>query len=215
VLFVLSLLACAYAYLIVWAASTDRANDWVAWLVDAALFGVFAGHHSFLAREGVKRHIEQWLPGELVRSFYVWTASLLLILVLFLWRPVGGDIYHMRGWLAVVAAGIQLAGLWLIAKAVSTIDALELAGIKPAHQMGALQERGPYRVVRHPVYSGWCLALFAAAHMTADRLAFAAISTAYLLVAIPWEERSLLQVFGPAYARYREKVRWRVIPFVY
>ena len=51
--------------------------------------------------------------------------------------------------------------------------------------------------------------------MTGDRLVFAAISSAYLLVAIPWEERSLEAAFGEAYRRYKIRVRWRVLPFVY
>ena len=74
---------------------------------------------------------------------------------------------------------------------------------------------GPYRWVRHPLYLGWLLMVFGAAHMTGDRLAFAAITTAYLVVAIPWEERSLRQSFGEAYARYMRDVRWRMIPFIY
>jgi protein-S-isoprenylcysteine O-methyltransferase Ste14 len=59
------------------------------------------------------------------------------------------------------------------------------------------------------------LAVFGAAHMTADRLTFAVITTGYLLVAIPWEERSLLATFGEPYARYQQTVQWRVIPYVY
>jgi protein-S-isoprenylcysteine O-methyltransferase Ste14 len=120
-----------------------------------------------------------------------------------------------------VHAGVQLSGLWLIARSVARISALELAGIKPApinkiSKVGnVLQTGGPYRWVRHPLYLGWLLVLFGVAHMTADRLAFASISTAYLLLAIPWEERSLLRVFGEPYARYQRVVRWRVVPYVY
>jgi protein-S-isoprenylcysteine O-methyltransferase Ste14 len=51
--------------------------------------------------------------------------------------------------------------------------------------------------------------------MTGDRLTFAAITSIYLLVAIPWEERALERSFGGAYTRYRNQVRWRVLPYVY
>jgi len=44
---------------------------------------------------------------------------------------------------------------------------------------------------------------------------FAAITTVYLFIAIPWEERSLLRIFGEPYARYQRTVRWRIIPYVY
>ena len=78
-----------------------------------------------------------------------------------------------------------------------------------------MQIRGPYRWVRHPVYLGWMLAVFGAAHMTAARLAFAITSSLYLVLAIPWEERSLEQEFPREYPPYRKLVRWRVVPYVY
>ena len=51
--------------------------------------------------------------------------------------------------------------------------------------------------------------------MTATRLTFAVISTAYLALAIPWEERSLVRTFGPAYTAYQTQVRWRMLPGLY
>jgi len=51
--------------------------------------------------------------------------------------------------------------------------------------------------------------------MTGDRLTFAALTTSYLFVAIPWEEESLVRSLGEEYVRYRRTVRWRVIPFIY
>jgi protein-S-isoprenylcysteine O-methyltransferase Ste14 len=214
-IFVFSLAACAYVYIFVWATPAPMGGGWSAVAVDTALFGVFALHHSLLAREAVKRQIACLVRLSLIRSFYVWTASLLLIGVLALWRPVTGDVYHLLGWLAVAPAAIQLAGVGLIARSVATIDPLELAGIAPISGKDTLQVTGPYHWVRHPIYLGWVLALFGAAHMTADRLAFAVISTGYVCIAIPWEERSLLRAFGEPYARYRRQVRWRVLPYVY
>jgi len=215
--FVLALALCAYCYLFGWA-SPAAEGSWSpvgAITMDTVLFAVFALHHSLFARQSVKGHLASVLPNRLLRSFYVWSASLLLLAVLALWRRVAGDLYHVTGWRAVAHAGVQLAGVWLIARSVARIDALELAGIKPSSGEEALQVAGPYQWVRHPLYLGWLLALFGAAHMTADRLAFAAITTGYLLLAVPWEERSLLRLFGEPYARYQRRVRWRVVPFIY
>jgi protein-S-isoprenylcysteine O-methyltransferase Ste14 len=57
--------------------------------------------------------------------------------------------------------------------------------------------------------------VFGAPHMTGDRLVFAALTTGYLIAAIPWEERSLRQSFGDDYVRYSRDVKWRMIPFIY
>src|SRR5437763_1086033 len=58
-------------------------------------------------------------------------------------------------------------------------------------------------------------AVFAAPHLTADRLTFATVTTMYLCVAIPWEEQSLLRTFGDVYVGYQHTVRWRIVPYVY
>ena len=56
---------------------------------------------------------------------------------------------------------------------------------------------------------------FATPAMTGTRLSFAAISTAYLVAAVPFEERSLAETFGAEYRAYQARVRWRMIPGVY
>jgi protein-S-isoprenylcysteine O-methyltransferase Ste14 len=214
-LFVLSLAACAYSYGVIWGSTVAGTGAMRAIVFNALLFAIFAGHHSLFAREFIKHRLVRIVPPPLLRSFYVWTASVLLLVVLALWQPVPGELYGVAGWRAIGHAVLQLCGLWVIARSVSRIDALELAGIRPASGRDALQITGPYRWVRHPLYLGWILVVFGAAHMTGSRFAFAAISTGYLLIAIPWEERSLGDAFGPAYADYQRAVRWRVVPFVY
>ena len=213
-LFVGSLAYCGWWFLF----TLSRPRPGVAWgslAVDVLLITVFALHHSLLARDAVKARVARLIPAALVRSAYVWIASLLLVVVCAAWAPIGGELYRATGWRAVVHAVIQLYGVWLIAQSVRGIDALELAGIRNESARGPLQVRGPYALVRHPLYFGWVLALFGAAHMTGDRLAFAAITTLYLVIAIPWEERSLVRSFGDDYRRYTRDVRWRIIPFIY
>jgi len=211
--FVAALLVCAYSFIAVWSASPPF--DASAIPIDVVLFSAFALHHSVFARDAVKRRLTRVVPERLVRSFYVWLASLLLIGVCVAWQPVGGEIYRVRGWQAVALAAVQVAGVLIIAGAVRAIDALELAGIRHHASDDSLQFRGPYRWVRHPLYLGWLLATFGPAHMTGDRLVFAAISLFYLVIAVPFEERSLIDTFGEPYRRYRELVRWRIVPYVY
>jgi protein-S-isoprenylcysteine O-methyltransferase Ste14 len=213
-LFVASLALCAWTYLVALGRPLPAAG-WQAIAGDAALITIFALHHSLFARDGPKAWLGRRVPARLLRSVYVWVASLLLILVCVLWRPIGGEVYHATGIRAIAHAAIQLAGVWITARGVARIDPLELAGIRPADDAQRLQVTGPYRWVRHPLYLGWMLAVFGAAHMTGDRLAFAAITTIYLMVAIPWEERSLRRSFGEEYTRYVREVTWRMIPFIY
>jgi protein-S-isoprenylcysteine O-methyltransferase Ste14 len=213
-LFVIALVFTAWSYVIVFGRDAPR-GGWPAAIADALLFSLFALHHSVFAREPVKSAVARLVGEPLVRATYVWIASVLLVLVCALWRPVGGYLY-MIGWPAAgVGVLVQSAGLWLTIQGARAIDPLDLAGIRESVRTPELQVRGPYRLVRHPLYLGWMLMVFGAASMTGDRLVFAVVSTMYCLVAIPFEERSLTRLFGDRYERYRDRVRWRMIPFVY
>ena len=213
VLFVGALAFCGYSYAITWAHAAPFSA--MAGVVDALLFSVFALHHSLFAREPVKHWLASVVPQPMLRSVYVWIASSLLIGVCLAWQPAGGDLYRHANLLAIVHGVVQAAGVLVIALAVRAIDALELAGIRPHAGREPLQIVGPYRLVRHPLYSGWLLLTFGAAHMTGDRLIFAGISTIYLLIAMPFEERSLGMSFGSAYSDYQRRVRYRIVPYVY
>jgi protein-S-isoprenylcysteine O-methyltransferase Ste14 len=134
----------------------------------------------------------------------------------YLWQPIGGVLYRVDSWPAWIFSFVQLIGVWMIALSVRAIDPLELAGIRnPKMTDEELQTGGVYRVVRHPLYFGWLLIVFGAAHMTGDRLTFAVLTTSYLVIAMPWEERSLERTFGASYQHYKKAVRWKILPYVY
>ena len=172
----------------------------------------------------LERLVQRALPPALERSFYVWTASLLFLVTCAFWQPVAGVIWSVDGPLRAALWGLQaVAGLATL-KAAGRLDPLELAGVRqvlapppvsaplgPAH----LDTSGPYRFVRHPIYTAWFVLVWATPSMTGTRLVFAAVSCAYLLAAVPFEERDLIRVFGDRYREYRRQVRWRILPLLY
>ncbi len=100
------------------------------------------------------------------------------------------------------------------------LDVLDLAGLRQVlpeyrERSHVLIESGLYRLVRHPIYFGWLLMVWPAAHMTGSRLMFAPVSTLYLFAAIPGEERALIRGFGGDYVRYARRVPYRIVPFLY
>lgn len=192
-------------------------------LTNIGLFTVFALHHSVLARSGVKARMARLVPEVLERAIYTWTASLLLIGVCLLWRPVAGELYRLEAPLAMVCFAMQIAAIVMTILCSSALGFLDLAGVRrvldarrgeaPPHP--ALLTSGLYGFVRHPLYFAWFILVFATPHMTMTRFVFAVVSTLYLAVAIPFEERSLIGVFGEAYRGYQRDVRWRMVPWVY
>ena len=190
----------------------------IAW--NLVLFTVFAAHHSLLARAGAKAWLARVVPAALERTLYVWVASTLLIGVCLLWQRVPGLIYQLPAAAAWVGWATQALGVVFTVGGARVLDALDLAGIRQAlgatsAPASAIRVVWPFTVVRHPIYLGWALIVFGAPTMTLDRLVWATVSTAYLVIAIPWEERSLSAAAGPAYLAYQQRVRWRMVPGVY
>ncbi len=215
-LFAVALAGAGYVMLRVWpaAATLDAARTGRALMFNAGLFLLFAAHHSLLARTRVKHWLGRRIPAPQQRSLYVAIASVLLLIVMFGWRPTGHRVYDATGWTRLALQIAQLAGVVLILLAARVIDPLELAGLRPPADT-RLEVRGAYRVVRHPIYLGFLLVVWTPTTMTGDRLWFALLSTGYLAAAIPWEERSMQRAHGAPYEAYRARVRWRVIPGLY
>jgi protein-S-isoprenylcysteine O-methyltransferase Ste14 len=204
-----------------WTAS----NGWRTAAIDIVLFTVFALHHSVFARTPVRRSLERLVPAELERSVYVWIASLLFLAVCVFWQPVPGALWDVSGAAMWLMRGAQALGAALSVISARRLDVLALAGVRqaihlrpapaPAGGDDPVLDRGPYGIVRHPIYFGWFLMVWCAPQMNGTRLVFAAISCLYLVLAIPFEERDLRRTFGPSYGRYSERVRWRIVPGVY
>ena len=191
-------------------------------VTNTALFSVFGLHHSVFARERVRAWVARQFTPALERSVYVWTASLMLILVCALWRPVPGVAWDVGGAPRWLLHGAQLFGVWLTLRSAAAIDVWELAGVRQAEggpqgrpERSEFSTEGPYGWVRHPIYLGWFLIVFPVPLMTMTRLLFAVVSSVYILIAIPFEERSLRRTSGGAYEPYRRKVRWKLIPRLY
>jgi protein-S-isoprenylcysteine O-methyltransferase Ste14 len=182
------------------------------------LFTIFALHHSIFAREQVRGWVGRVVPPYLERAWYVWVASILFVAVCLWWQPIGGVAWRLQGPWRWVALGVQGTGIWLTLHGAVVIDIFELSGVRqlsPRQRPIEFRASGPYGWVRHPIYTGWFLLVFAAPTMTMTRLVFATVSSAYLLLAIPFEERSIRASSAGAYDAYAKQVRWKLIPGVY
>jgi methanethiol S-methyltransferase len=220
-MFVLSLAFFVWSYAVRFGRATalqPTHDAGTALVANAVLFTAFALHHSIMARTGAKQWLTRLVPPALERSIYVWIASLLLILTCAWWREIPVVLYDVPWPWKGAGVGLQLWGVWLTLRSAGVIDPLELAGIRQV--LGRVRPPpfkvfGPYRLVRHPIYFGWALMTFGTPLMTGTRLCFAVISTLYLALAIPFEERSLIEAFGDEYRAYQTRVRWRMIPGVF
>ena len=183
-------------------------------LVDVGLLALFAVQHSVMARPAFKRLLTSVVSPAAERSTYVLASSLALILLFWQWQPLGGMVWEVEHPIAraLLYGGFGI-GWALVLAATFVINHFDLFGLRQTwrHFRGLPQKPLPfvtpilYRVVRHPLYVGWLLAFWSTPTMTLTHLLFAAVTTAYILVAIQLEERDLMDAH-PEYAVYRRRV---------
>jgi len=184
--------------------------------VNLLVLGIFAVQHSVMARRGFKRWWTRIVPPAIERSTYVLAATLALALLLWQWRPIAEPVlWRIENPVAVNATwAIFWLGWGVLLLATFLINHFELFGLRQVfsrvlgREIPEAEFTTPfiYRYVRHPIYLGFILGMWAAPVMTAGHLLFAAGGTGYILVGIWFEERDLVAQFGERYRRYREQV---------
>ncbi len=182
--------------------------------VNLILLGIFALQHSLMARPWFKAAWTRVVPEVVERSTYVLLASAALLLLFWKWQPMGGSIWRVASGPAQILLECMCAFGWLIVLGSTVvINHFDLFGLRQVwlhllnrpYESIAFRTPGPYRYVRHPLYVGFLLAFWSTPVMTAAHLVFAIATTAYILIAIQFEERDLVR-YHEEYIEYRRRV---------
>jgi protein-S-isoprenylcysteine O-methyltransferase Ste14 len=188
--------------------------------VNTLFLGLFAAQHSIMARQGFKRVWTQIIPKQLERPTFVLAATLILILLLWQWRPLPQVVWELSGVPAAILKVTYWLGWVLVLSSTFLINHFELFGVQQVwgyfrrKNYGATKFRTPilYRIVRHPLYLGFIISFWSAPKMSLGRLVFALATTGYIFLGIFLEERDLVAEHGEAYRSYRQRVPM-IVPF--
>jgi methanethiol S-methyltransferase len=183
--------------------------------IDCALLTLFAVQHSVMARRWFKERWTQIVPWAIERSTYVLCASLALLLLFWQWRPIGIQIWSVDNTGLRIALWALFAAGWATVLVVTfLINHFDLFGLRQVwlplagkpYTRVSFRTPLPYRFVRHPLYFGFLLAFWMTPTMTLAHLLFACATTAYIILAIQFEERDLVFEHGVGYEEYRRAV---------
>jgi protein-S-isoprenylcysteine O-methyltransferase Ste14 len=189
-------------------------------VVNLALLSLFAVQHSVMARPWFKARWTRLVPPAIERSTYVLAASLVIVLLLWLWQPLPATVWSVQtGWGRALLWTLYGLGWAIVVYSTTLTGHFDLFGVRQA--LAAARERRyaepgfrepwPYQLVRHPLMVGFLIAFWAGPDMSVGRLLFAAVSTAYIVVGVRFEEHDLRQRLGQPYQRYLDRVP-RFIP---
>jgi protein-S-isoprenylcysteine O-methyltransferase Ste14 len=183
------------------------------------LFGL---QHSIMARKPVKEVLTKYLPRPIERSTFVLISGVLLVLLVSNWQPMGGLVWEIsEGTGLYYISYILFFTGWVILFVSSfLINHFDLFGLrqtylelinKPYTELN-FKVISLYKYVRHPLYFGGILGLWATPRMTVTHLVFAIGLTAYFVVGTLFEERDLKREFGDLYKAYQARTPM-LIPF--
>ncbi len=182
-------------------------------LINVLLLAAFAVQHSGMARPAFKAWLTRSVPESAERSTYVLISSLLIFLLFWQWRPISAVIWevdHPAG--SSILVGLPVLGWLTVFYSTILIDHFDLFGMRQVtlHLKGntythkRFMTPSLYKYIRHPLYLGWLILFWATPRMTAGHLLFALVTSAYIFIAVRWEERDLMESLGEDYIRYRE-----------
>ncbi len=192
-------------------------------IINLLVLSLFAIQHSVMARPSFKRWWTKVIDPSMERSTYVLLTSLILFLIFWQWRPITDVVWNIEGSTYVLIIEILFWMGWVIVL-LSTfmINHFHLFGLDQV--WNKLKNQPPtglkfkenffYKFVRHPIMTGFIIAFWAEPRMTLGHFMFAAVTTAYILVAVKYfEERDLKNELGKPYEDYQKRVPM-IIPFL-
>jgi len=170
---------------------------------------LFALAHSGLAVPAVGRRIRALTGWSAARWRLVY--SLIALVTTALWLAAvhalpDAPLYALHGAAFWACVGLQAAGAGVVWAAFREFDARVFLGLAPMPANGEpFHERGIYRHIRHPMYSGVMLMLLASPVQSVNSLHLALAASLYFIVGARLEEARMLAAH-PEYADYRARV---------
>lgn len=194
--------------------SIGASNIIEALMINIGLLTAFALQHSIMARPAFKRVWTKIIPTEIERSTYVLASTLLLGCIIYFWQPLGGIIWEVTNPMAIAAIyGVFTIGWCILFLASFQLNHFDLFGLRQVwlYFRGKPYTHLPfktpllYRYMRHPLYVGLMMGLWAAPTMTIAHLLFAVLCTGYIFVGAKLEEKDLEKIL-PEYKQYQNEV---------
>ncbi len=192
--------------------------------VDICLCLVFFVQHSGMVRKGFRQRLDRFVPAHYAPAFYAIASGTALFVAVVFWQGSADTIVAPQGlvrWLFRAGFFVSIGGFVWGSRSLRGFDPFGIRHIRyhlrgKSVRLPPFTVRGPYRWVRHPLYTCCLLMIWSCPDLTVDRLLFNLLWTAWMIAGAMLEERDLVAELGDDYSAYQRQVPmlipWRLRP---
>ena len=176
------------------------------------MLGIFALHHSVLARRTIKDILinKLYIPADIERTIYVLVASVLAHVSMVYWNtyPEEKTLWGKNDSDFVTYLGVMF-GMLFVLSSTFMIDHFDLFGLRQGLHLwptnNELKIFGFYKVIRHPIMTGFLIMFWCRPVLTFSSLQWNLLTTGYILIGTTIEEYCLIQEIGEPYVEYKSQ----------
>jgi protein-S-isoprenylcysteine O-methyltransferase Ste14 len=189
---------------------------WMVTMILASTFYLYFKNPDLLAErskapgQANQKKWDKWFQATAYLGFVIWVVLIPFDASRFHWSPV------FPLWLKIVGGLLLIPALFFIQRATMDNNYLSAAVRLQSDRGQQVVSTGVYAIVRHPLYLGLLFMLIGAPVMTGSLygLIMSALVVVSLMFRIHGEEKMLLTELE-GYAEYKQKVKYRLIPYVW
>lgn len=182
--------------------------------LDAGLSLAFFVQHSTMVRKSYRRWSARVMSERYYGASYTVASGLVLLLLVIFWQESSNVLATAGGILRWFLRAVFFLSVIGFVWGIRSLGSFDTFGLQPIrdHLKGTetpslpFTVRGPYRWVRHPLYSFCLVIIWSCPDLTADRLLFNVLWTAWIILGTVLEERDLVADFGQDYREYQGNV---------
>jgi len=182
--------------------------------LDAGLSLLFFLQHSIMLRKGFRARALKYIPSPYFAPLFAISSSLALFSLMIAWQESSYILFSAEGMVRLLFRLLFLASVVGFAWSARALNSLDAFGTKTllrhiknrGPEPSPLTIQGPYKFVRHPLYSFSLLMIWSSPEISADRLLFNGLWTAWIITGTLLEEKDLVRDFGEAYQKYQKTV---------
>jgi len=190
-------------------------RTWKTLLLDTGLLLQFAIIHSTLLYPRVQKLLTKWIPRPFYGCMFCITTCVTLLAVIFYWAPSQTIVFDIHSNAGLWAMSVCYYGSWM-----ALFYSLYISGLgyqtgwtpfwywfrKQPQPRREFEEKGAYKIFRHPIYLSFLGLIWFTPHMTLDHLALTGLWTVYIFFGSYLKDQRLVFYVGDKYREYQQRV---------